>query len=161
MALSIAVLLVPILLVVAFCQATGAERAPTVDPGPVWTAARDADRFAVRVPQGLPDGWRVTRAVAPRGDGGALTVRVSYETPAGEFAQLVESDLDAAGLLADELGGPRAAGGTVEVAGTPWQRYPGRRDGETALVLLGGGATYLVTGSAGVDELRTLAAALR
>jgi len=160
MALSIGVLLVPILLLVAFCQTTGTQQAPTVDPGSVWTAAREAGRFPVRVPGDLPDGWRVTRAVAPREDGGALTVRVTYETPTGEFAQLVESDVDAAALLEDELGGPRAPGGTVDVEGTPWQRYPGRRDGETALVRLEGGATYLVTGSAGLDELRTLAAAL-
>ena len=160
MALSLAVLLVPILLFVAFCQATGTEQTSTMDPGAVWAAARDADRFPVRVPQGLPDGWRVTRALTQRGDGGALTLRVSYETAEGEFAQLVESDVDAAALLEGELGGPRTTGGTVDVEGIPWQRHPGRRDGETTLVRLDGRATYLVAGSASLNELRTLAAAL-
>ncbi|HEX6077084.1 MAG TPA: DUF4245 domain-containing protein [Micromonosporaceae bacterium] len=156
--LSLAVLLVPILLVVLLFQYLGADDEVTVvDPGPAFSQARDAGLDVVR-PGDLPAGWRPVSAVL-REDAGAVTLRVGYVTSGGGFLQLVESDRDAEPLLRRELGDGRP-GGTEPIGGVPWQAYPGR-DGERALVWLEPERTVLVLGRAPASEMRTLAASLR
>jgi hypothetical protein len=158
-ALSLGVLLVPLLLLMAFCRPTEREL-PTVDPSRTYQAAKAEAKFPVLVPSGLPVGWRATNAALNRLDGGALTVRVSYLTPGDRFVQLVQSDADSEDLIVDELGAGKIQG-TNEIRGEQWQRYSGRRDGETALVRLGPESTVLATGDATVNELTALASALR
>lgn len=155
---SLAVLLVPIALVLLFFQFIGGDREVTVvDPRPAIAEAKAAGLPAV-APRGLPDGWKPTSAVT-RVKGGAVTLRIGYVSPSGGFAQLIESNADAASLLRGELGGNRPDG-TVKLAGRDWQRYPGR-DSERALVLTEPERTVIVVGQAPESELRTLAASLR
>jgi hypothetical protein len=157
--LSLGVLVVPLLLLIAFCRPTESAL-PTVDSDRIYQAAKTEAKFPVRVPSGLPAGWRATNGALNRLDGGALTVRVSYLTPGDRFVQLVQSDADSEDLIVDELGAGKIQG-TNEIRGEQWQRYSGRRAGETALVRLGPESTVLATGDATVNELIALASALR
>ncbi len=80
MAISLGVLIVPLLILMAFCRPQETD-VPTVDPSGTYRAAAAEAKFPVRRPAGLPSGWRSTNAAIEREAGGALTLRVSYITP--------------------------------------------------------------------------------
>jgi hypothetical protein len=158
LAISLLVLLVPVLVLVGGYQLVSGRTQPvTVDQTPAILAARGAG-FEVAEPTGLGPDWVPVSGVFRTVDGGA-TLRLGYLTPAGEGVQLVQSTVAAARLLTEELTEDAAPAGTVEVDGIAWQRYPGR-SGETALVLREAEHTLLVVGPAAESELRRLAASL-
>lgn len=160
MALSLLVLLLPIVLLLGFNRfVLGGEEPTVVDPGPAVAQARVAGAFPVDQPVGLDARWRPVRAAFQRGEHGA-TLRIGYLTPGDEGVQIVQSDVPAERLLPAELAGARRPEGAVDIAGTPWQRYPAR-PGERALVLLTPERSVVVIGSADEDRLRELAGALR
>jgi hypothetical protein len=159
MAISLGVLVVPLVLLMAFCRPTAGDT-PTVDPARTYQAAKASAKFPVRVPEELPSSWRATNSALRTGEAGTLTVRVTYLTPATKSMQLVQSDQAAEKLIVDELGAGRIEG-AVTVGSARWQRYGGSRSGETALVLLEPKVTVVIVGDAGLEELRTLAGSLR
>ncbi|MFE9688824.1 DUF4245 domain-containing protein [Micromonospora sp. NPDC005806] len=159
MALSLLVLLVPIVLLLAFYRGfLGGDEPATVDPGPAVEQARAAGAFPVIRPEGLSSGWRTVSARYQAEPGGA-TLRIGYLTPEGRGAQLVESNVPADKLLPAELKGGQPQG-AADLSGASWQRYTAR-DNEQALVLLEPNRTVIVVGDARENELRQLATALR
>jgi hypothetical protein len=153
------ILLVPLIAWVVLNRPSGHQTVQVVDVKPDIRQAKAEARFPVLVPAGLSAGWRPTSSRVVRDDTGRVVFRIGYVTPADKWAGLVEGDKPS--LLADEIGRDRRPSGSVDVAGTRWTRYPGRQSGEQALVRTAGGTTYLVTGSAKLDELRKLTEALR
>jgi hypothetical protein len=153
------ILLVPMIGWVVLNRPSGHGTVQVVDTKPDIREAKAEARFPVLVPAGLSARWRPTSSRVTRDDAERVVFRIGYVTPADKWAGLVESDKPS--LLADEIGRDRKPAGSVDVAGTRWTRYPGRQGGEQSLVRTAGGATYLVTGSAKLDELRKLAEALR
>ncbi|MFI7425670.1 DUF4245 family protein [Micromonospora sp. NPDC049836] len=159
MALSLLVLLVPIVLLLAFYRGfLGGDEPTTVDAAPAIEQARAAGAFPVSEPEGLASGWRTVSARYRTEPAGA-TLRIGYLTPEGRGAQLVESNVPAEQLLRTELKGGQPQG-PAELPGASWQRYTAR-DNEQALVLLEPNRTVLVIGDAREGELRQLASALR
>ncbi|MGH2598404.1 MAG: DUF4245 domain-containing protein [Dehalococcoidia bacterium] len=159
LALSLAVLLVPIGLIVALFQFLGGDQEiVTVDPQPAIAQARDAG-LSVAAPRGLSDDWKTTSAVI-RTFGVATTLRIGYVTPTGGFAQVIQSNADPESLLRRELGGGKRPTGVERIGGAQWQAHPGRGQ-ERALVLTEPERTILVLGKASAKELRALAASLR
>ncbi|HEX2357382.1 MAG TPA: DUF4245 domain-containing protein [Micromonosporaceae bacterium] len=158
MALSLLVLLVPVLLVVgAYRVLYQGDRPVVVDPAPAIAQARAAG-IPVAEPTALGSGWRPASAQLTRGDLGPL-LRIGYLTPTGAGAQLVQSSGPADQVLAAELTGAARTLGSEEIGGRTWQRYAAR-PGERALVLLEPGRTVMVLGTAPDGELRELAASL-
>lgn len=157
MAISLAVLAVPLALLMGFCRPAPRD-APTVDPASTFRAAARLDAFPVRVPQPLPAGWRATNA-ALRSDAPA-SVRVSYLTSEGRYVQLLQTQRSADVVLPEELGTGRRRG-SESIGGADWHRYGGRRDGESALVLLEPKVTVIVVGDASAAQLTALARSLR
>ncbi|MCW3838754.1 DUF4245 domain-containing protein [Micromonospora yasonensis] len=159
MALSLAVLLVPIVLLLAFYRGfLGGDEPATVDPNPAVEQARAAAAFPVSRPEGLGGDWRMVSARYQAAPDGA-TLRLGYLTPEGRGAQLVQSNVPAEKLLPAELKGGQPQG-PADLPGGTWQRYAAR-DNEQALVLLEPNRTVIVVGDAGENELRQLATALR
>jgi hypothetical protein len=160
MALSLAVLLVPIALVFGFYQLVlDGNEPPVIDPQPAVAQARAAGAFPVSEPAGLDGGWRPVTAVFRQEEGGQ-TLRIGYLSPSGQGVQVVQSTVPAEQLLSAELTTSAQPHGTVELAGRTWQRYRAR-PGEYALVLLEPDRTVIVVGSAEEGELRHLAVNLR
>jgi hypothetical protein len=158
MLISLGVLLVPVLIAVGVWQYLGSDhRVNTVDPAPVVAQARQAGKFTVAAPSGLPKGWQPTSA-ANAVDGGTLTLRIGYVTPSGGFAQLIESNQDSGTLIPANL--PKAAqpSGTETVANQPWSEYSS--DKGRALALLQPSRTILIIAQAPASELTALAASL-
>jgi len=160
MAISLGVLLA-IIGVVLFVQQRGGKAINVIDPSSAYAGARNVATYQVRTPQSLPSGWRPTSARTERPAAGRLTLQVGFVTPKGEYAQLVESDLPRAQLIAAELAADAQPGGLVLVGSETWQQFPAPRRGDRAIVRTEGAVTFVVSGSAGLDELRVLAAALR
>jgi hypothetical protein len=159
MMLSMAVLLVPILVIGALLRACGSSEPTVVDPAPAIDAARAAALFPVVVPRGLDD-WRPVQATFRRPSPGVGTLRLGYLTPAGGQVLLIVSNETASDLLARELGDAVEPEGELTINGGAWASSVVRGD-ERALVHAETARTIIVVGHASRDELTSLAAALR
>jgi hypothetical protein len=160
MALSMAVLLVPIFLLLVVYRVFFAGDAPiAVDAGETYATARHGAHFTVQVPQDLPPGWASIAAKFEKvADGSVL--RVSYVPPDRTGLQLVESDRPVNSLLPDELGTDAQPGNLTDIAGRQWRVYPVAKGGR-ALVLAADGYTTVVSGTASDADMRTFAASLQ
>ncbi|HEV2087739.1 MAG TPA: DUF4245 domain-containing protein [Cryptosporangiaceae bacterium] len=158
LAISLAVLVLPLLAVVALCQPRDPGSTP-VDPTGAYVGARAQAGFAVREPVGL-DGWAATDATFRRTPDGAATLRVGYLTPAGRYAQLVQSSVPADRLIPAELGAGRPRG-VATIRGVSWQRYSARQPEDRAYVLLEPAVSVILVGDATDDEMRTFLSSLR
>ncbi|WP_263975160.1 DUF4245 domain-containing protein [Actinocatenispora comari] len=159
MIISMAVLLVPILIAVGVWQYLSSDRQVTVvDAKPAITQARQADRFPVAAPRRLGPDWKVTSAETTD-QRGTVTLRLGYVTPSGGFAQIVESNGDAAKLLSDAVPKHARPAGSQHIGGADWARYTGDKNNQV-LALLQPDRTILVVGQTNDDEMRTLAGSL-
>ncbi|WFE26770.1 DUF4245 domain-containing protein [Solwaraspora sp. WMMD791] len=160
MALSLAVLLVPILLVfVGYQVFLGGDEPVEIDPGPAYEQARSAGEFPVLEPAGLGPDWHpVSAAYRPAGSEGP-TLRVGYVTADGGALQLVQSSRPVPQLLVAELTSTAQPQGQVQIGAATWQWYAAR-PGERALVWLTPQRSVLLVGSATESEFTALAAAL-
>ena len=134
-----------------------------IDPAPVIAQAKSVAPYPVLAPatagpNALPGGWRATSAKIDQPAGGPLSLRVGYVTPSGKYAQFLQSNDSAPAVIA--LAGPSSPDGTVDINGQTWDRATVRSNDEILLTRTQGGATIAVTGSADLDELRTLAVSL-
>jgi len=150
--------LVAIILIVVWVRSPGGERVHTIDLTDDIRAASEVAPYPVLSAHGLASGWRPTSSHLDRPAAGVVTFEVGYVSPAGRYARYVESNVGAAQLRTAQL--PDAtADGTASVGGRRWERY---RTGQGEIALFRPGTVaLLVTGSAGLDELLTLAASLR
>lgn len=159
MALSLAILLIPIALLLAFYRGVlDGEDPMVVDPGPAIDQARSAALFPVAAPQGLGDDWRPTAASFRRQSDGA-TLRIGYVGPGDDPVLLVQSSVPAQTLLPVELGDKAEVSGTFRAASGVWRQYDAR-PGEQALVLTEPDRTIVVVGRTDVPNLQTVVASL-
>jgi Protein of unknown function (DUF4245) len=160
MALSLAVLLVPIALLLVFYRVVLSGDTPVnVDPAPAFQEARAAAAFTVLEPQGLGDDWRVTTATFRRPAEGA-TLRVGYVDPEDDPVLLVQSSVPPETLLPGELGEDPKPVASFRTPLGAWRQYDAR-PGESALILTEPRRTVLVVGRTDAENLRTLARSLR
>ncbi|VEG57366.1 Uncharacterised protein [Mycolicibacterium aurum] len=154
----------------------GAGPVPEYDAPAALQADADALKIPIRVPQ-LPDGWRSNSGSRKGIEGGrtdpvtgqpvrAVGSVVGYLTPSGMYLSLTQSNADEDKLVSS-FSTELVPTGTQDVDGTRWVVYEGgERDGKpnepvwTAQVRGPTGPAQLaITGAAGTDEYRTLAAA--
>ena len=137
------------------------EGVRVVDPSSAVQLAAARASYPVPVPTGLGKDYRPTSARTDAGNadqGDPVTLEIGYLTPSDEFAGFVVSDDRSAAPLTAVLGGAKEQG-TVELGGSTWTLETTQR-GETALVRETDGMTVVVSGSAGDEELETVAAAV-
>ncbi|HEX2902283.1 MAG TPA: DUF4245 domain-containing protein [Jatrophihabitans sp.] len=157
--------LIPLLVVVGVLVLFQRAGQPTSDgvhvvdtSGPI-AAARQQAGFPLQVPVGLPASWRPTSTeFVPASSAAPASFRIGYVTPAGKYAEFLESN-DAADAVAAQYG-PLTADGTSTIGGASWIKER-TSDDKTLLRHTGGTVTVLVTGNADLAELQQLAAALR
>ncbi|OBH21432.1 DUF4245 domain-containing protein [Mycolicibacter terrae] len=164
-------------IVLAGLAGTCSFRPGGMSAGPVPSydavAALNADAqtlgFPVRLPQ-LPEGWQPNSGSRDSITDGrsdpsgqrlrAVTSRVGYISPTGMYVSLTQSNADEAALVTAIHPGLHPTG-TEDVDGTRWVVYQG--DGEpvwtTRLAGTGGSAQLAITGAAGAEQFRVLAAA--
>ncbi|GHJ50264.1 hypothetical protein Cs7R123_76060 [Catellatospora sp. TT07R-123] len=154
MALSLGVLLVPVLLLVlGYRLFYGWNDAVTVDP---TAAIESAGRASMAPLPGAvaPDGWQTVTAKWADGK-----LRIGYLDPDNRGARLVQARIAAAELVKAELGDKAQPGAQESVGGVTWQRYH-TPDDEDALVRTSGDTAILLVGR-GVDLVELAAAVSR
>jgi hypothetical protein len=159
MALSLAVLLIPIALLLTFYRVVlNGDEPITIDPGSTIQEARDANAFPVAVPGPLGNGWHVSSATFQRLPNGA-TLRIGYVAPDDDGLQLIESSVPPDTLLPAELGTSVRPLETYRTGAGAWRLYQARQD-ERALVLAGTNRTVIVVGTTDTAYLKKLAGSL-
>lgn len=154
-----------------------APNGPGQGPAPVFDAPAalqaDADtlKIPIRLPR-LPDGWQPNSGSRGSIDGGrtdslgkparAVISRIGYLAPTGMFISLTQSNAEEQKLV-QSINTDVVPTGTQDVNGVTWVVYEGGEDSQpvwtTRLTGRAGPAQIAVTGPAGTDEYRTLAAA--
>lgn len=155
MALSMAVLLVPVLIFVLLYRFFGHETPPTVDTASAYDAARAAHPYDVLTPSGLPGNWYITEADYANGE-----LRLTVDTPSHGGALFVETTTDPATLIPAEAGAKAHVDKVVDINNTQWQHFIDGRPGEQALVQVGTNRTILIVGKATDAEEKILAMSL-
>ena len=149
---------------------------PSYDAPAALQADADALKIPIRLPK-LPDGWQANSGSRKGIDGGrtdpssrqqsrAVSSTVGYLAPSGMYVSLTQSNADEDKLVAS-TNTDLYPTGTQDVDGVKWVVYEGGGlDGKpaepvwtTRLNGPGGPAQIAITGAAGTDEYRTLAAA--
>ncbi|MEU1125645.1 DUF4245 domain-containing protein [Streptomyces sp. NPDC005899] len=118
--------------------------------------ARRAAPYPVAAPGGLPKGWKPT-SVSYEGHDGAGW-HLGFLDPDGRYVAVEQSTNPAQKYVPQVSQQAEDTGRTQQVAGEAWQRWEGPK--YDALVLHGKGATTVVTGSAPMERLVEMAAAL-
>ena len=159
MAMSLGILLLPIVLLLVFYRVVlDGDKPISIDAEPAIQQARSAAVFPVVLPQGLGDDWHTVSATFKRDTDGA-TLRLGYVDPESDPIQLVQSSTPTAKLLPVELGDDPKAVSTFRDGTRTWQRYDARK-GENALLLLEKGRTIIVVGTAESQTLEAFATSL-
>ncbi|CAA0132012.1 Uncharacterised protein [Mycolicibacterium vanbaalenii] len=173
----VCVLLAGVLGMCSFAPAgPGAGPVPDYDAPAALQADAEALRIPIRVPE-LPEGWRSNSGSRKGIEGGrtdpvtgqpvrAVSSTVGYLAPSGMYLSLTQSNADEDKLISS-FAPDLVPTGTEEVDGVTWIVYQGgERDGRPAepvwtAQLRGpsGPVQLALTGAAGTDEYRTLAAA--
>jgi Protein of unknown function (DUF4245) len=157
----------------------GKGPAPAYDAPAALQADADALKIPIRLPR-LPDGWHANSGARKGIDGGrtdaatgqrvrAVSSTVGYLAPSGMYLSLTQSNADEDKLVAS-VNTDLYPAGVQNVNGVTWVVYDGNegtaQDGRpvepvwtTRLSGIGGTAQIAITGAAGTDEYRTLAAA--
>jgi len=155
-------------------QASGPGQGPVPDYDARAALQADADalKIPIRLPK-LPQGWQSNSGSRKGIDSGrtdpasgqqvrAVSSTVGYLAPSGMYLSLTQSNADEDKLVGS-INADVFPTGTVEVDGVTWVVYDGGDDAEpvwtTRLDGAGGPAQIALTGGAGTDEYRTLAAA--
>jgi hypothetical protein len=160
MAMSLAILIIPIALLLTFYRVVLSGDAPvTIDPAPTIQQAQQANAFPVLVPQGLSDEWHASTATWTRRPEGA-TLRLGYVDPDDDPVQLVESSVPPATLLSAELTKEAEQRSVFRAPNGVWRLYDAR-PGEQALVLSDGLRTIIVVGRTDRANLEAMAGSLR
>jgi len=149
---------------------------PAYDVPAALQADADTLKIPIRLPK-LPDGWQANSGSRRGIDGGrtdpssgqqsrAVSATVGYLAPSGMYVSLTQSNADEDKLVAS-IDADLYPTGTQDVDGVKWVVYEGgERDGKppepvwtTRLTGPTGQAQIALTGAAGTDEYRMLAAA--
>jgi hypothetical protein len=123
---------------------------------------QDARKVAswVRGPEPMPSGWSATSVEFRAPEQQPITWHLGVVTNEKKYVGLEQSNVTGNKFQSDKLG-RTSDDGTATVGNVTWQRKVLLdRKGENALVLVGSGATTIVTGNAGYPALETFAAAL-
>ncbi|MFF4404110.1 DUF4245 domain-containing protein [Streptomyces sp. NPDC001404] len=122
-------------------------------------AARRAAPYAVAAPEGLGEGWRATSVrYEPQSKMGSVW-HLGFLDPQTQYVGIEQSNGSPAVFLDDATQQAEKTDKTVQAGGLTWQRYEGSR--YNALVHEGSGVTTVVTGTASLERLTEMAAALK
>jgi hypothetical protein len=149
MVLSLAILLVPIVLILGVGRFLfGDSTIATVDPDTALQGAARATMQPLPRPS-PPAAWRVVSAQYQDG-----VLRIGYLAPSGKGVQLVQGT--AADLINSELGDDARPSGEVQAGGKFWSHWDAR-ESTSALTRRAGATTIIVFGTASSADLALLA----
>lgn len=165
LAISLAVLIIPILVIVwVFTRTPDAPTVSVIDWQPVAAQAKGEAAFPIVGPRAVPESWRATRARwTPVGQTG-----IDGQPVAGDTWQLGFLDDTETYLALDQSNAPakpfiarvtRQGGtdGTSRIGDETWVRYVSDDERTRSLVLVGKGSTLIVSGDLSYERLDSFA----
>ncbi|AQP45178.1 DUF4245 domain-containing protein [Tessaracoccus flavus] len=168
MFISMAVLVLPVLLVVWLFSQEGDVRPEPVDVASVVERAQTQSPYPVLYAQDLGDGWQPVRATwAASGDPFVTSEpavgnswQVGYLSPREVYFEVLQRDSQGDTLIADATREGARIGEGVDLAGLSWERYESG-DGRTrSLVSTDGDVTSVVSADTDFAELEAFTSAL-
>lgn len=167
MFLSLAVILVPILVIMAFFTRTTDTPVRPVDVAPVLAQAKAEAPFPVVSPQGLPADWVPTRATwvpagKPDQTGKVSTGSVwttGWLSPGKVYVAVVQTDANVDVHVKKETRDGRRDG-QRDLQGRTWEQYRSDDDRTRALVARDAKAATIVVGDLTYDDLAAFATTL-
>lgn len=166
---SLAVILIPVLIIVVFFTRNLDDHpVRVVDWQPVLEQARKESPYPVLAPTNLPAEWRATRVSwVKKGQsdpGGNLSPRNSWQLgfldPQDIYIELRQGDLDAPELI-EKATREAKPDGESTIAGQPWTRMVTSDDRTRSLVNSTAKVTTIVAGDTGYEQLEAFAATLQ
>ena len=136
------------------------QRVTVIDYSTALAQAQRLSSHELRAPAGLPATWRATSVSTSGGDGHPVVFHLGFVTPDGDYASLEESNGPEDAYLVTLLGKTPKGLNDVQVGPTAWRSLRGT-NGRVALISPSTPMTVVVTGTARLSELTTLAASLR
>ncbi|HMR48351.1 MAG TPA: DUF4245 domain-containing protein [Arachnia sp.] len=168
MVISMAVLIIPVLLITWFFTQTPKPEVEVVDVAPVLAQAEAESPYPILRPVGLPGDWRPIR-VAWAADGerwitGEDAVgnswQLGYLAPNDIYVAIQQRDRSAASFITWVTREGYREDGTVDAAGLTWERYVSH-DGRTrSLIAKDDAMVAAVTGDTDFDQLEAFATTL-
>ena len=136
------------------------EAVKAIDPTQVEYLASRQAAFPVQFPVGLAQGWRPTSArwEATAKSASEPVLHIGYVTPADAYALVSQSSNSSQEYLAEQTDNGVAVG-TQAVGEVTWQRW--EHGDRHSLVRIEARTTTIVSGTAGLAELISLAASLK
>jgi hypothetical protein len=133
-----------------------------IDPTQAILSAQRVAPYHIVRPVNLPPEWKPTSAtVNGPDDKRVVHLHIGYYTPKGNYVALEESNGDAVDFIKLETAHGKFIG-QLTIGDNAWEkRYAGNQKDSSLNLGTPDGATVIVTGSAGFDELEQLAASLR
>jgi hypothetical protein len=164
---SLAVILIPVVIITYFFTRTPDAPVKTVDWTPVLTQARQQAPFEVLAPRAVPQDWRATKAswVAQgwpglNGDPSPRNLwQLGFLDSTDTYVELDQGDLQGPDLVADKTrqGLPD---GQSTVQGQVWERRISEDERTRSLVIATPAVTSIVTGDLPYADLESFAATL-
>lgn len=155
--LSLAVVAVFVAFLVAVAWRPAPDPVRTVDPTLQLEAARAQADYPVLAPVGLSADWKPTSARFEATATGSSWF-LGYVTPDEQYIALTQTDGDAEAFVAEQtLQGQPDAERTID--GQVWKQYVSGE--QRSLVTTEAGATVVVTGTVGYDQLQEFAERLQ
>lgn len=168
MLISMAVLVLPVLLVVWLFSQEGDVRPEPVDVVPVVERAQAESPYPVLYAEDLGEGWQPVRAAwAASGDPFVTSEpavgnswQIGYLSPREVYFEVLQRDSQGELLIADATREGSMLGEGVDLAGLSWERYESS-DGRTrSLVSTDGDVTSVVSADTDFSELEAFTATL-
>lgn len=167
MIISLAVLLIPIVILISIYATPGDETVEPVDVAAVLEVARAEAPYPVLVPVGLPAGWvpnrvRWAEAGEPWLNGEPSpgnSWQVGYINPEGIYVALQQRDSVAVSFIA-EVTQDGSPGETSVIGDYTWTRYSAKEGRTNSLVAQVGESTAIISGDTSFDVLEQFAAVL-
>ncbi|MDO4783634.1 MAG: DUF4245 domain-containing protein [Propionibacteriaceae bacterium] len=162
---SMAVLLIPVLVIIAIYARPGDETPQRIDYLPVLTRAQQESPYPVLAPRNLPETWTPTRARWAKAGEAWLdgkpaagnSWQLGFIDPEGIYIAVQQRDGAAIAAFVAQLTRDGSPGETVTLGGREWQRYISA-DGRTrSLVHTGPRMSAIVAGDTGFAQLDSFA----
>jgi len=152
-------IIVGILLIMALvANWRSGENIPSVDYRPDAEMLAETADFTAYAPEGLPGGWVPTSTDLSTEE--PVTWKVGFATPEDRHAELLIGAEDPEAMVEAATGGGKRDGAS-QVGGEEWERYLDGSGTRHSLVKREDGATVIVSGGSGYEELEVLAGSLK
>ncbi len=168
MVISMAVIMIPLLLIAWIFTSDPEPTVEPVDVAPVLAQAEENAPYPIMRPTDLPDEWVPTR-VAWAADGDRWITndpavgnswQLGYLAPNGIYVAVQQRDRGVESFVSDVTLDGRREPEVSEVAGRTWEHWISRDERSRSLVWRDGEMVAVVTGDTDYDQLNVFAGAL-